>query len=142
MSENAQLARTLVQTERVGTLATVSIRRRGWPFASVMPYATHADGSPLFFISSMAVHTQNIGADPHASLLVVQSGAADPLSAPRATIMGNVRRIDPTDDLRRIYVERHPSAKQWMNFGDFAFFRMDVEEIYFVGGFGVQEWVR
>jgi putative heme iron utilization protein len=135
--------RTLLETESVGTLATQSARHPGWPFASVMPYALTADGSPLFLISSMAVHTQNLVADPRASLLVMQSGsAADPLGSPRATLLGSVRRIDAPDDaMRQAYLRRQPSARHWIDYSDFAFFQLDVANIYFVGGFGVMGWV-
>jgi len=140
---HAERARTLLVSERVGTLATQSQRHPGWPFASVMPYALIEDASPLFLVSSMAIHTQNVLADPHASLLVMQSGGdADPLGSPRATLLGNVRRIDDgTDAIRNAYLERHPSAKYWIDFADFSFFRLEVTDIYFVGGFGVMGWV-
>src|SRR5687768_15780503 len=76
----AERVRTLLQQERIGTLATNSRQHPGFPFASVMPYALVANGAPLFLISSMAIHTQNLVADPRASLLVMQSGGdADPL---------------------------------------------------------------
>jgi putative heme iron utilization protein len=134
--------RTLLATERVGTLATHSVHNPGFPFASVMPYALTSDASPLFLISSMAIHTQNLVGDPRASLLVMQSGSdADPLGSPRATLIGNVTRVDSTDVIRAAYLERHPSSKYWIDFSDFAFFRLDVEHVYFVGGFGVMGWV-
>lgn len=140
---HAERARTLLVTERLGTLATQSHRHAGWPFASVMPYALAADGSPLFLISGMAIHTQNLVADPRASLLVMQSGAgADPLGAPRVTLVGTATRIaEPPEALRALYLERHPSAKYWIDFSDFSFYRLDVTEVYFVGGFGVMGWV-
>jgi len=68
---HAEQVRTLLARERVGTLATQSVRHRGWPFASVMPYALDGDGSPIVLISGMAVHTQNLLADSRASLLVM-----------------------------------------------------------------------
>lgn len=140
---HAERARTLLVSERVGTLATQSQRHAGWPFASVMPYALGADGAPLFLISGMAIHTQNVLADSRASLLVMQSGAdADPLGSPRVTLLGNVTRIgDVSDELRARYLERHPSAKYWIDFSDFSFFRLGVTAAYFVGGFGVMGWV-
>ena len=140
---HAERARTLLVSERVGTLATQSQRHPGWPFASVMPYALGADGAPLFLISGMAIHTQNLVADPRASLLVMQSGGdADPLGSPRVTLLGNVTRIaEVSDALRALYLERHPSAKYWIDFSDFSFFRLDVTAAYFVGGFGVMGWV-
>ncbi|HEX6100515.1 MAG TPA: DUF2470 domain-containing protein [Thermoanaerobaculia bacterium] len=140
---HAERTRTLLATERLGTLATHSLHNPGFPFASVMPYALDPGASPLFLISSMAIHTQNLVADPRASLLVMQSGSeSDPLGSPRATLLGEVTRIDATDAIRAAYLERHPSAKYWIDFSDFAFFRLDVADVYFVGGFGVMGWVQ
>lgn len=134
--------RTLLVSESVGTLATQSQRHPGWPFASVMPYALTGDGSPLLLISGMAIHTQNLLADPKASLLVVQSGSgADPLGSPRATLLGSVRRLDDPTSVRAIYLARHPSARYWIDFTDFSFFRLEISDVYFVGGFGVMGWV-
>lgn len=139
---HAERVRTLLVAERIGTLATHSAKHAGWPFASVMPYSLDEHGSPIFLISSMALHTQNLLADARASLLVVQSGSdADPLGSPRATLLGNVARIEATEAVRAAYVERHPSSRFWIDYSDFAFFRLDVTEVYFVGGFGVMGWV-
>lgn len=140
---HAERVRTLLVSERVGTLATQSQRHPGWPFASVMPFALSDDASPLFLISGMAIHTQNLLADPRVSLLVMQSGAdADPLGSPRATLLGSVHRIDePGESIRAAYLERHPSARYWIDFSDFSFFRLEVTDLYFVGGFGVMGWV-
>jgi heme iron utilization protein len=140
----AEKVRTLLETESVGTLATQSVRHPGWPFASVMPYALTRDGSPLFLISGMAVHTQNLLADPRASLLVMQSGNGnDPLGSPRATLLGSAHRIgEPEESIREEYLKRHPSAKHWIDYSDFSFFRLEVSQIYFVGGFGVMGWVE
>lgn len=139
----AEKVRTLLASERLGTLATQSVRHPGWPFASVMPYALDENAAPLFLISAMAIHTQNVVADARASLLVMQSGAgSDPLGSPRATLLGNAVRIaDVSESLRAAYLERHPSARYWIDFSDFAFFRLDVTDVYFVGGFGVMGWV-
>jgi heme oxygenase (biliverdin-IX-beta and delta-forming) len=136
--------RTLLKRERVGTLATQSQRHPGWPFASVMPYALTEDAAPVFLISGMAIHTQNVLADPRVSLLVMQSaGDADPLGSPRATLLGTARRMDqPADEIRAAYLDRHPSARYWIDFSDFSFFRLDVSDVYYVGGFGVMGWVE
>jgi putative heme iron utilization protein len=140
---HAERVKTLLVSERVATLATQSAQHPGWPFASVMPYALDSNASPIFLISGMAIHTQNLIADPRASLLVMQSGGdGDPLGAPRATLLGSVTRIDePSQSIRDTYLGRHPSARYWIDFSDFSFFRLDVADVYFVGGFGVMGWV-
>jgi hypothetical protein len=140
----AERARTLLHQARTGALATLSCRRPGHPFASLMPYALDAEGRPLFLISALAEHTRNLEADPRASLLVTQPGAeGEPLAAARVTLMGEARRL-PADEAaaaRALYLARHPAAGGWVDFGDFAFWRLDPTDVYFVGGFAAMGWV-
>jgi hypothetical protein len=140
----AERARTLVHLARTGTLSTQSRRHPGHPFGSVMPYVPDERGRPLVLISGMAMHTRNLEADPHASLLVTQPGRADdPLAAARATLVGESRRLSASDlpAARARYLERHPEAAAWVDFDDFGFWRLEVVEVYFVGGFAAMDWV-
>ncbi|HXM04738.1 MAG TPA: DUF2470 domain-containing protein, partial [Chthoniobacterales bacterium] len=43
---------------------------------------------------------------------------------------------------RQIYLERYANSKYWVDYDDFSFYRMDVVDIYYVGGFGVMGWVQ
>jgi heme iron utilization protein len=140
----AERARTLVYLGRTGSLSTISRKQPGFPFGSVMPYALDDHGRPLFLISTMAMHTQNLKADPRASLLLTQPGTGDdPLGASRVTLVGNVLPIPSPEvpEARTLYLERHANSKYWVDFEDFSFYRLDVVEIYYVGGFGVMGWV-
>ncbi len=140
----AERARTLVHLGRNGTLATLSRRHPGHPFASIMPYALDEAGRPLFLISTMAMHTQNLEADARASLLVTQPGAAgDPLASGRVTLMGRACRLsgDELIAVRPLYLAAHANAAYWVDFGDFAFWRLTVDDVYFVGGFAAMGWV-
>ena len=89
----AERARTLVYLGRIGSLSTLSRKQPGFPFGSVMPYGLDDHGRPIFLISTMAMHTQNLQADSRASLLVTQEDAGDPLGASRVTLVGNVLRV-------------------------------------------------
>src|SRR5579872_7014359 len=83
----AERARTLMYLGRIGSLSTLSRKQPGFPFGSVMPYALDDRGRPIFLISTMAMHTQNLHANAHASLLVTQPDAGgDPLGASRVTL--------------------------------------------------------
>lgn len=140
----AERARTLLQLVRVGSLSTMSRKRPGFPFGSVMPYALDKAGCPVFLISTMAMHTQNLSSDPRASLLATQSHAgADPLGASRVTLMGNVAKIPEPEvaPARKNYLERYEDSKHWVDYEDFSFYRMDVVDVYYVGGFGVMGWI-
>ena len=141
----SERARTLVYLGRIGSLSTLSRKQPGFPFGSVMPYGLDASGRPIFLISSMAMHTQNLQADPRASLLVTQPDASgDPLGASRVTLIGNVQTVPEAEvaEVRALYLERYANAKYWVDFEDFSFYRLDVLDVYYVGGFGVMGWVQ
>jgi len=109
-----------------------------------MPYGLDNHGRPIFLISTMAMHTQNLQADPRASLLVTQPDASgDPLGASRVTLVGNVLLIPEPEvaEARKLYLARYDNSKYWVDFEDFSFYRMDVVDVYYVGGFGVMGWV-
>src|SRR5205814_8805413 len=90
----AERARTLIYLSRIGTLSTLSRKQPGFPFGSVMPFGLDNQGRPIFLISTMAMHTQNLQADSRASLLVTQHEASgDPLGESRVTLLGNVLLI-------------------------------------------------
>jgi len=140
----AERARTLLHVGRVGSLSSVSRKQPGFPFGSVMPYGLDEHGQPVFLISTMAMHTQNLQADPRASLLVTQTDAAgDPLGSARVTLIGNVIPVLAAEvaGTRQRYLERYPNSRNWVDYEDFSFYRMDVIDVYYVGGFGVMGWV-
>jgi heme iron utilization protein len=141
----SERARTLVHLARIGSLSTLSRKQPGFPFGSVMPYGLDAQGRPIFLISTMAMHTQNLLSDPRASLLVTQAdGEGDPLGASRVTLIGNVQTIPQAEiaEARKLYLERYANSKYWVDFQDFSFYRMDVVDVYYVGGFGVMGWAK
>src|SRR5438477_4236824 len=140
----AERARTLVCLGRTGSLSNLSRKQPGFPFGSVMPYGLDERGRPIFLISTMAMHTQNLQADPRASLLVTQPDPSDdPLGASRVTLVGNVLPLPESEvaEARELYLARYANSKYWVDFEDFSFYRMDVVDVYYVGGFGVMGWV-
>jgi hypothetical protein len=126
------------------TLSTLSRKQPGFPFGSLMPYALDSVGRPLFLISTMAMHTQNLKADPRASLFVTQPASdGDVLGAARVTIVGSALPVPEEEkaETRESYLAAHPGSHYWVDFTDFAFFRLEPQDLYFVGGFGVMGWV-
>ena len=137
----AERARTLVSLARTGSLSTHSRKLPGFPFGSMMPFATDDLGRPIFFISSMAMHTQNLQHDARASLLITQPDVSgDPLGAARLTLVGAANEA-PAAETRDLYLSRHENAKYWQDYTDFAFYRLEVTGVYFIGGFGVMGWI-
>jgi hypothetical protein len=140
----AERARTLMYLGRMGSLATLSRKQPGFPFGSLMPFGLDNLGHPIFLISTMAMHTQNLQADPRCSLFVGESDAGgDALGASRVTLVGSATRIPESElaAVRELYLASYPNSKYWVDFDDFFFYRMEVIDVYFVGGFGVMGWV-
>jgi len=140
----AERARTLMYLGRVGSLSTLSRKQPGYPFGSVMPYGLDENANPVFLISTMAMHTQNVQADPRSSLLVAQPDSiGDPLGASRVTLLGNILPVAEPEvaEARKLYLARYANSKYWVDFDDFSFYQMDVVDVYYVGGFGVMGWV-
>lgn len=127
-------AKKLLREGRSGALATL-MRGTGDPYCSLANVATAADGSPLLLISTLAIHTKNLIADPRCSLMIDERKAGDPLEGGRVMLMGTA---SPTDDkdMRRRYLERQPEAQAYADFGDFAFYRMQLNAAHLVAGFG------
>lgn len=137
----AERGRTLASLSRVGYLSTHSKKFAGYPFGSVMPYALDEQGRPVVFVSNMAMHTQNMQKDSRVSLLITQEQVSgDPLGAARLTLIGSMSVVRG-EEVKELYLARHENARFWQDYSDFAFYRMDVAGVYFVGGFGVMGWV-
>jgi hypothetical protein len=68
---------------------------------------------------------------------------ADPTNASRATLMGDIHPVPDADlaEARAAYLAKHPEAEQWVDFGDFTILRMEVKDLYFIGGFGSMGWI-
>src|SRR5438128_7022302 len=118
----AERARTLLYLGRTGSLSTLSRKRPGFPFGSVMPYGLDDHGRPVFLISTMAMHTQNLQADPRASLLITQDDTGgDPLGASRVTLVGNVLPLQEAEvaEARKLYLQRYANSKYWVDFEEF-----------------------
>ncbi len=139
----AERVRTLLSLCTIATLATISRKRPGYPFGSLMPFTIDSTGRPIFLISSMAMHTQNLQADPRASLFVGEAGDGDPLGTARATLVGDVLPVpkDGAGEARQRYLSCYENSRSWVDFKDFGFYRLQPLDIYYVGGFGVMGWV-
>lgn len=122
--------------------ASLATSQSGWPFASLVLSALDADGTPLLLISDLAEHAKNIAAEPRVSLLFDgTAGLADPLTGPRVTVLGEAKRSEEPQALRR-FLARHPSAELYAGFKDFHLYRVEVARAHLVAGFGRIHWIE
>ncbi|MGC2070386.1 MAG: DUF2470 domain-containing protein, partial [Pseudolabrys sp.] len=126
-------AKKLLREGRSGALATL-MPRSGDPYCSLVNVATAIDGAPLFLLSNLALHTKNILADARVSLMLDERKDGDPLEGARVMLMGSCAKTDPA--VAGAYLRRHLEAEMFANFGDFAFYRMEIGRAHLVAGFG------
>src|SRR5664279_25276 len=132
-----RLARSLLRRSRQGALATL-MAGSGDPYCSLVNLASHPDGSPILLISRLALHTRNILADPRVSLMLDERAGGDPLEGARIMLAGRAEEAggEAVALLRRRYLNAHPSAEAFVDFGDFSFFRIQPTATHLVAGFG------
>jgi len=130
-------AKELLRSVRAGALATLE-PGNGFPFASLVNAATAPDGSPILLLSRLAAHTRHLASDPRLSLLLAQTGAGDPLAHPRVTIMGRAECVvGPVGRaaLKARFLAKHPQSALYVDFADFSFWLVTMDEAHLNGGF-------
>jgi heme iron utilization protein len=130
-------ARALLTLKRasLGSLA----ERDGvtFPFVSLVLPALAPGGAPVLLLSDLSDHAKNLKREPKASLLFDGTlELKEPLTGPRITLLGEVRRADDQTADKALYLAQQPSAEMYINFGDFHCFRFSIIEGLFVAGFG------
>lgn len=136
-----ETSRRLVRQARTAALSTLA-RRTGHPFGSMVSLACEPDGTPILLMSTLAAHSRNLAEDPRASLLVEDRTLGDPQQGARVTVVGRVEKIAEPREAARRYLARLPEAALYAGFGDFAFFRLVVDDAHLVAGFGRAMRVR
>ena len=71
-----------------------------------------------------------------------------PMAHPRATLFGELKELNASTELAHCFASRHPDAWPWIPTGsnetlvhDGRWFELDVEDVYFVGGFGDRAYI-
>ena len=140
---HAEQANTLASKMATATLCTMSVEREGFPYGSFVTYAMH-EGNPIFLISALAAHTKNLRQNARASLLIAEAGEGNPLALGRVTLMGECTELpdQEREAAKATFLAKHESASFYVDFKDFAFFRLKVAAVRFIGGFGRMSWVE
>jgi heme iron utilization protein len=127
-------AKKLLREGRSGALASL-MSGSGDPYCSLVNVATDVSGAPLMLLSTLALHTKNILADKRISLMLDERKEGDPLEGARVMLTGSCSK-DTDSSAASSYLRRHPEAEMFADFGDFAFYRMEIKRAHLVAGFG------
>tara|TARA_B100000965_G_scaffold139116_1_gene115817 strand:- start:44999 stop:45835 length:837 start_codon:yes stop_codon:yes gene_type:complete len=139
---HAEYARTMANIVETGTLCTKSTNPSGYPYGSFVTFAIH-EGNPIFLISRLAEHTKNLEASPQSSLLVAEGGEGNPLALGRVTLIGDCSIMPEAEvsSARATFLDKHESASFYVDFEDFHFYKLEVNSVRYIGGFGRMSWI-
>ena len=119
--------------------------------ASHCALATLADGAPsasraaclwvdgtglTLLLSDLSDHARSLRADPRCSVLVGEPGPkGDPLTHPRLTLSGRAVEADKAA-LAPAWAAARPKTRLYLDFTDFAVWRVKAEAATLISGFG------
>jgi heme iron utilization protein len=142
---HAERCRTLAAQARSAALCTVARDPAGFPYGSLVTVAVDGEGRPLLLLSTLAEHTQNLAHRDDASILLTEpiDPARSPLAIGRVTLLGPCRRVPDgeREAARATFLAVQADAAYYVDFKDFAFYRLEPVTLRYVGGFGRMSWV-
>ena len=131
-------AKALIRSARFAALACLDTKD-GAPLISQVNVVVDLDGSPGFLISSLSPHFSALETHSRCALLFGAPGKGDPAAHPRVSVAGAAYRLEQPADIdrvRRRFLARHPKSALYVDFADFAFWRVEVVRVSLNGGFG------
>ena len=138
-SSHLDLLKELLGARRVLAL---SVLVGGEPVIGLLPFAIMPDqGALVVHASQLARHSRGLqeGAPFEALIHLPDAPEADPLQIPRLTLRGIVRVLrdegPESEAARRVYLKKIPGAEMLLGFGDFRFYRLEIQRGRLVAGF-------
>lgn len=143
-AEAAGEARALLHACYDGVLSTVSVAMPGYPFGSVVPFCLDREAQPIILIADIAQHTRNVRADSRVSLIVFDRSVDDLQASGRLTLLADAEAVEASEvpSVSARYYRYFPEARDYHLTHGFAFFRLRVKRLRFIGGFGAIHWLE
>ena len=131
---------------------------KNFSYSTFVMTAFDYDLSPILLLSNLSEHTTNIINNNSVSLMVCEENDLykffpkfknqmpgfdyeDPMSRPRVTLIGNIKKTLDKNHRRR-FLSRHPAAKLYSNFGDMNFYKIEIKTAHLIGGFAQVKWFK
>ena len=134
----------LLRNSSEGVLSTISVRNEGYPFGSFVTYITDVDRSIIIYASNIAQHTINLKENSKSCLTLFKiDDDLDKQNSSRMTLLGDLQSMPEKeiDEIRARFEEFLPESKKYAAMHDFNFYRLHIDQIRWIGGFGKIAWL-
>jgi len=154
--EKAATARWLVHNAEYAFQSTISVALGGMPFGNVQSMSDgtvgasdNSTGVPYFYVSPLDTSMIDVAANPAVSLTITEEqinatcstkkyDPEDPRCA-RVTLSGSMVEVtdaDETEQAQAALFSRHPAMAGWPGDHSFAFWKVDIKNIWLIDYFG------
>ena len=127
---------SLLASTHIGFLSTQGEKT---PETSMTPYAIF-QGDVVLHLSGLAKHSKNIQQHAEAGFMICtpESLNSSPLSLARLSFTSVLEAVPEQEKqvYQEAYLSHIPDAEPLFSFPDFTLYRLHIESIYWVGGFG------
>lgn len=148
----AEVARSILNR---GDMLYVSTEKQDGTPVSMPEYYVSSDmcdgistnGNPILVLMNISSTLKNIEANGRLSMTIQgRRPHYPPMESPRANLFGTLKEIETTDALKECYSLKHPDSVPWLPGGDSvvhdgSFYEFEVDEVYYIGGFGDQAYI-
>jgi|TARA_B110000196_G_scaffold319748_1_gene338767 hypothetical protein len=134
----------LFRSENTGTLSTISKQYNGYPFGSFVTYLSGNSRAIFLYVSDIAEHTKNFLHNSKASLTITKlDTTSDQQNSERLTLMGNITKLtnQTAQQCEARFFKFFPESRKYESMHDFNFYRFDITEARWIGGFGQIAWL-
>ncbi|MBQ4861738.1 pyridoxamine 5'-phosphate oxidase family protein [Pseudoalteromonas sp. MMG013] len=137
-------AKSLLRVSTMGVLSTHSHTMKGYPFGSTVQFINSDANQAYLFISDIAQHAKNLSHNSALSLTVFDQKSQDDPENSRLTLIGDATKLPRCESIILIqqFIEKYPSASQYMDLADFHIWQVDVTRVRFISGFGKIFWLE
>ncbi len=127
---------SLIASTHIAFLSTMGERS---PETSMCPYAI-LNSDIVLHLSGLAKHTKNIQNNTNVGLMICTPETPDssPLALARISFTGIIEPVPQAEQgtYQQAYLKHIPDAEPLFSFPDFTLYRIKVDSVHWVGGFG------
>lgn len=134
----------LLRTSSEAVLTTISQKYEGYPFGSFMTYITDKDRSIIIYASNLAEHTTNIKSNSKSCMTIFSiDPKVNKQDNPRVSLIGDFKLIETDKEkLKSKFKKLIPDSEIYLDLPDFNFYKMSIESVRWIGGFGKIGWLE
>ena len=134
----------LLRNSSEGVLSTISVRNAVYTFGCFVTYISDVDRSVVIYASNIAQHTINLKENSKSCLTLFKiDDDLDKQNSSRMTLLGDLQSLPEKeiDETRTRFEKFLPESRKYASMHDFNFYRLHIDQIRWIGGFGKIAWL-